>query len=158
MLELAGIRYTAYEVDPDWLAIAMTLNHNVRYGDLGNAELMSAIAINRARLVIATNGALPSTRHMIEHLRQFYPSVPVIVAVSYLVQRDEIRHTVGTEVFALAPEGALSFGRRILDRLGVRPSQTEHIVDLLKVDDYAALRTAKGEGPDAAETTWTPAK
>jgi glutathione-regulated potassium-efflux system protein KefB len=158
MLEQAGIRYTAFEVDPDWLAIANKLNHNVRYGDLGSAELMSAIAINRARLVIATNGALPSTRHMIEHLRQFYPSVPVIVAVPYLVQRDEIRHTVGTEVFALAPEGALSFGRRILDRLGVRPSQTEHIVDLLKVDDYAALRTAKGEGPDAAETTSALAK
>ena len=158
MLEQARIRYTAYEVDPDWLAIAEKMGHNVRYGDLGNSEMMGAIAIDRARLVIASNGAHVSTRRMIDHLRQFYASVPVIVAVPYLAQRDEIRHTVGTEVFALIPEGALSFGRRVLDRLGVQPSQTEVILDSLKIDDYAAHRTIKGEGPDAAETTSAVAK
>src|SRR4030095_3952989 len=113
-LEQAGVRYTAFDVELDWLAEARALAHNVHYADVGDSAVLSAIAIERSRLVVATNGAHPSTRRMIDYLRQFHPGVPVVVAVPYLAQRDELRRAGTDAVFALAPEGVLSFGRRVL--------------------------------------------
>src|SRR5262249_44959282 len=139
-LEQAKVPYTAFDVDPDALADAKTLGHNVRYADVGDSAVLSAIAIERARLVVATNGTHPSTRRMIDHLGQFHPNVPVVVAVPYLAQRDELRRSGTNEVFALAPEGVVSFGRQVLDRLGVGAAQAEAIARTLNADDYAILR------------------
>jgi len=68
----------------------------------------------------------------------------VVTAVQYLVQRDELRRMGATHVVALAPEGVLSFGSSVLDRLGVVHDQTEAIVKSLKSNDYAALRGVCG--------------
>ena len=149
MLERAHIGYTAYEVDPDWLARGRKLGHSVRYGDVADPAILHAIAIARPRLLIATNGADASARRMIDHLSKFYPQLPVITAVPYLVQRDELRRTVGTEVVAITPEGILSFGHRVLDRLGVIASKTESVLGSLKADDYKILRTVAAGEPDA---------
>jgi voltage-gated potassium channel Kch len=153
MLEQAQIRYTAFELDPDWLAMASKWKHNVRYGDVSDSALLRSIAIARARLVIATNGAEDTTRRMIEHLRQFYPRVPIITAVPYLAQRDKLRGTVGNDVVALAPEGVLSFGHHILDRLGVATNHTDAIIGLLKARDYEGLRDIGASEPDANPAT-----
>jgi glutathione-regulated potassium-efflux system ancillary protein KefC len=149
MLERAHVPYTAFDVDPDWLAKGRKLGHSVRYGDVADPAILHEIAIARPRLLIATNGADPSVRRMIDHLSKFYPQLPVITAVPYLAQRDELRQAEATEVVALAPEGILSFGRRILDRLGVVAGKAESIVDALKADDYRVLRTDTSNEPDA---------
>jgi len=51
-----------------------------------------------------------------------------------------------TQVVALSPEGALSFGPSVLARIGVAPARGDAIVNALKSGDYAALR-----GVSAAE-------
>jgi hypothetical protein len=45
-----------------------------------------------------------------------------------------------TNVVAVAPEGALSFGRGVLDHLGIAVEQTEAIIRSIESNDYAALR------------------
>jgi CPA2 family monovalent cation:H+ antiporter-2 len=152
MLERARVEYAAFEVDSDWLAKGRKLGHSVRYGDVADPAILHGIAMARPRVVIATNGADHSIRRMIDHLSKFYPQVPIIIAVPYLVQRDELRRTEGTDVVALAPEGIISFGRRILDRLGVVASTAESIVDSLKANDYKVLRTVAADESHAAET------
>jgi voltage-gated potassium channel Kch len=69
---------------------------------------------------------------MIGNLRQFYPGVPVMTAVQYLAQRDELQQMGATHVVALAPEGALSFGHSVLDRLGIPAQQSDTIIASLK--------------------------
>ncbi len=151
MLERVKITYTAFEIDPECLAKAEKSKHNVRYGDVPDPTMMGAIAIARARLVIVTTRSFESTKRMIGNLRHFYPQVMVVTAVQYLVQRDELRRMGATHVVALAPEGVLSFGSSVLDRLGVVHDQTEAIVKALKSDDYAALRGVGGTEPETAK-------
>ena len=146
MLERADVPYTAFEVNPDYLARAGNARHNVRYGDLTDPTMMRVVAIARARLVIVTLSLYDATKRMIGNLREFYPHVPVMTAVQYLAQRDELQQMGATHVVALAPEGTLSFGHSVLDRLGVAVTQTEAIINSLKAKDYAALR-----GPDDIE-------
>jgi voltage-gated potassium channel Kch len=156
MLEQARIPYTAFELDPDWLAMAKTWRHNVQYGDVANPTIIQAIASSHPRLIIATNGSNDTIRRMIDQLRQFYPRVPLIAAVPYLTQRDELRAIGVPEVVALAPEGVLSFGGRVLERLGLAAIQTKAIVGSLEAKDYAALRHVGGSEPDKAEATAIP--
>ena len=153
MLERAKIRYTALELDPDLLAMGQKWKHNVQYGDAADPALVRAIANTRPRLVIATNGTSDTSRRMIDHLRQFYPRASVIVAVPYLFQRDALRKAGVDDVVALSPEGVLSFGRRILDRLDIAPVKSDTIVQALQANDYLALRMSGGgdaEEPRAA--------
>jgi glutathione-regulated potassium-efflux system protein KefB len=150
MLERAQIPYTAFELDPERLAKGVKSKHNVHYGDVTDPRMWGAIAITRARLVIVTSSPYHSTKRMIGNLRQFYPRVPVMTAVQYLAQRDELRQMGASHVVALAPEGTLSFGRSVLDRLGVSVSQTKVIISSLQSDDYAALRGVGGVEPETA--------
>jgi voltage-gated potassium channel Kch len=55
-----------------------------------------------------------------------------------------------THVVALAPEGALSFGHSVLDRLGIPAQEAETILASLKSRDYAALRGVSDQEPHTA--------
>jgi len=92
--------------------------------------------------VVVTAGQYESTRRMIGNLRHFFPRVPVMTAVPYLAQRDELRQSGAARVMALMPEGTLKFGRSVLDRLGMAIERADAIIDALKANDYAALRAA----------------
>lgn len=148
MLERAKIPYMAFEVDPEYLEKGRQAKHNVHYGDVSDLSMMGAVAIARCRLLIVTTSVYDSTKRIIGNLRQFYPRVPVVTAVQYLAQRDELRQMGATHIFALAPEGTLSFGRSVLDRLGIAVNQSEAIVNSLQSNDYAALRGVGGVGPE----------
>jgi len=149
ILERAQIPYVAFELDPERLAKAKKSKHNVHYGDVTDPRMMSAVAITRARLVIVTAGVYDSTKRIVGNLRQFYPSISAMTAVQYLAQRDELRQMGATQVVALAPEGTLSFGRSVLDRLGITGTRSETIIDWARSSDYAAIRAVGDRAPDA---------
>jgi glutathione-regulated potassium-efflux system protein KefB len=140
VLERAHVSYTAFELNPEYIAKAKQAKLNVHYGDIADPRMMDAVAIARARLVIVTMSLYDPSKRMIGNLRQFYPHVPVMTAVQYLAQRDELRQMGTKDVVALAPEGMLSFGRSVLDRLGIAGNETEAIISALKSKDYAVLR------------------
>jgi voltage-gated potassium channel Kch len=150
LLERARVPYTAFELDTKYLADAEKTKHNVRYGDLTDPELMEAVAISRARLVVVAMSTYGSTRKMIGNLGHFYPHVPVMTAVQYLAQRDELRQMGATHVVALAPEGTLSFGRSVLECVGIPVDQSDAMVNALKSRDYAALRGVGDHDPPTA--------
>jgi voltage-gated potassium channel Kch len=77
---------------------------------------------------------------MLDNMRHFYQDVPVIAAVQYLAQRDELRRTGAAQVLALMPEGTIAFGRHVLDRLGLEPEHAGAIASTLQSADYQALR------------------
>jgi voltage-gated potassium channel Kch len=149
MLEWAKVPYVCFEIDLARIAEAKRWKHNVRYGDATDPTLLALLGLAHARSVIVTTGIYDSTKRIIGHLRQFYPNVPVITAVQYLAQREELRHMGATRVMALAPEGTLSFGRSILDSLGVSEGQAVAIISSLEANDYAVLRGVGAVEPDA---------
>ena len=73
-----------------------------------------------------------------------------MTAVQCLTQRDELQQMGATHVVALTPEGTLSFGHSVLDRLGIPAQQTDAIIASLKSRDYAALRGVSDAEPQAA--------
>jgi glutathione-regulated potassium-efflux system ancillary protein KefC len=148
ILELAKVPYIAFEIDLDHLSAAKKRNHNAHYGDVTEPMMMSTISIARARSVILTTSGYEATKRMIGNLRQFYPDVPVMTAVQYLVQRDELRRMGASQVVALMPEATLRFSRSVLRSLGVSPDEVESIINSFTADDYAVMRGIGGVGPE----------
>jgi glutathione-regulated potassium-efflux system ancillary protein KefC len=143
MLELAHIPYVGFSIDLGRVAEARKWKHNVRYGDVTDLRMM-AFSIANARSVIVATSQYDLTKRMILNLRQFYPAVPVMTAVQFLAQRDELRRMGALRVAALAPEGTMSFGRSVLDSLGVGATEADAIIASLKSNDYALLRAVGG--------------
>ena len=155
ILELAKVAYIAFEVDIERLAEAKKWNHNVHYGDVTEPMMMGTISIARARSVILSTSGYEATKRMIGNLREFYPGVPVMTAVQYLGQRDELRRMGARQVVALMPEGTLRFSRSVLSSLGVAPDEVESIINSFAADDYAVMRGVGGVGPEpAAKEAW----
>jgi glutathione-regulated potassium-efflux system protein KefB len=147
VLELAKVPYIAFEIDFERLSEAKKWNHNAHYGDVTEPMMMGTISIARARSVILTTSGYEATKRMIGNLREFYPSVPVMTAVQYLVQRDELRRMGARQVVALMPEATLRFSRSVLSNLGVAPDEVESIINAFAADDYAVMRVVGGVGP-----------
>jgi glutathione-regulated potassium-efflux system ancillary protein KefC len=154
MLEAAGVPYIAFDIDLERLRVGEKSRHNVHYGDVTDPTMMGAVAIASARAVVVTTSTFDDSKRMIDNLRRFYPSVPVLAAVQLLVQRDELRRMGAEQVVALWPESTLSFGRSVLLAVGVPGPQADAVVAELKADDYRALLNT---GPTAAEPAAVPA-
>lgn len=146
LLDRAGIRFIAFDLDLDRVAIGHGSGHAVHYGDLTNPEMLAAVSIGRARAVVVTTPDDDQTRSVIGNLRAFHPEVPVMTAVHELLQRDELRRLGVPGAVALMPEGVLNFGALVLARLGVAPDEIERQGKALRADDYALLREAGGAG------------
>jgi len=142
MLEHAQIPYVCFENDVARLHEASQLKHNVRYGDIADPAMMAAAAFERARLVVVATREYAVAKRMIGNLRHFYRDVPLMAAVDFLMQRDELRRLGVERVVALAPEAALDFGLSILRTLDVPPDEAGAIIGGLKRNDYEALRRA----------------
>jgi glutathione-regulated potassium-efflux system protein KefB len=150
MLELAKVPYVAFEFDIERVSEARKWNHNAHYGDVTEPTMMGAISIARARSVILTTSGYDATKRMISNLRRFYPNLPVMTAVQYLVQRDELQRMGARQVLALMPEGTLRFSRAVLSDLGVESDKVESIISSFAADDYAIMRGVGGVGPETA--------
>lgn len=144
MLERVGIRYVAFDLDLDRVAEGRALGHDVHYGDVTDPNMLGAAAIAKARAAVVTTHEYEHTKRVTGNLRHFYPQVPVLTAVPYLFQRDELRRLGASQTVALMPEGMLDFGALVLGRLQVEPTEIERLTEELRSDDYALLRGVGG--------------
>ena len=144
MLERVGIRYVAFDLDLDRVAEGRALGHDVHYGDVTDPNMLGAAAIAKARAAVVTTHEYEHTKRVTGNLRHFYPQVPVLTAVPYLFQRDELRRLGASQTVALMPEGMLDFGALVLGRLQVESTEIERLTEELRADDYALLRGVGG--------------
>lgn len=144
LLELAQVPYIAFDLDLDRVAEGDRWGHRVHYGDVNDPNMLIAGAVARARTVVITTRDYDQTKRVTGNLRHFHPEVPVLAAVPYLFQRDELRLMGADQTMALMPEGTLDFGALLLQRIDVAPDEVERLTARLRADDYALLRGVGG--------------
>jgi glutathione-regulated potassium-efflux system ancillary protein KefC len=142
LLQLARADYVCFETDLGRLADGRSRNHVVQYGDFTDHELIGAVGIEQARLVVIAHEAFSVAKEIFAAVRECAPDVAVMTAVQYLAERDELRRLGAIRVTALAPEGTVSFGRVVLDFIAVDADRVDAIIAAAKADDYAVLREA----------------
>ncbi len=149
LLERAQIPYIAFDLDLERVAEGGLWGHQVHYGDVNDPNMLGAVAVTKASVAVVTTRDYDQTKRATGNLRHFHPSVPVLTAVPYLFQRDELRAMGARQTVALMPEGTLAFGALVLHRLKIDPGDVERLTAELRADDYALLRSVGGAVPTA---------
>jgi voltage-gated potassium channel Kch len=140
LLEEAHVDYLCIDGSLDNVAEASRRGHRVRFAHVDDPASLDALGIAEARLVAVAHESLDYAKRVLQLLRDFHPGTRVSVAVSFLAQRDEVRAMGFDHAFAVVPEGALIFGRSMLDALGVEPKRADQVIESLRSGEYAAMR------------------
>jgi Kef-type K+ transport system membrane component KefB len=152
VMERAQVPYMCIDDKLEHLLEASRRGHNVRFGFVDRESSLDAFGISKANLVVVAIEGFAYAKRLLGFLRAFHPRVPLRVAVPFLTEREELRAMGVGQAYAVVPEGALTFGRSVLDALGVEERCVDLIVDSLRADDYAALRPRPSPDPISPRT------
>jgi len=151
LLTQSNIPYLCIDDNLSNVTAGSARRQNVHFGYVSHPSSLASFGIARARLVVIATEEFSYTKQVLMYLREFHGDAHFKVAVTFLAQRDELRAMGVKDALALMPEGALTFGRSVLQSLGIDERRVASVLDFIASDDYAALRT--GTGSAAASAT-----
>jgi glutathione-regulated potassium-efflux system protein KefB len=140
MLEKTDTPYIAFDLDPDRIAQGKREGLNVHYGDVTDPEMQGAAAFARAKSVVVTLEDMESAGRLVEELRNFYPYLPIQMAVPDLATQDAMQAKGVADAICNLVEGNLQLGETVLGVAGVAEADISNLIEALRQDDYALIR------------------
>ncbi|MDY0351744.1 MAG: cation:proton antiporter [Desulfobulbaceae bacterium] len=128
LLRLCGIPFNAYDNDPKRVAQARADGYPVSYGDISDPELLAAIHVERASLVIITVDKSSTALRTISILRRTCPQVPIIARARDLDMSSRFLDAGATHAYPEAIEASLRLGESALKILSVPDEDIELVV------------------------------
>ena len=117
LLRASGIPYLAFDADPARVVQGRKEGHPVVYGNIADPELLAAIRVERAALVVVTVDTPATALTAIAHLRRTCPQVPVVARARDLETSQQLRNAGATQAFPEAIEASLMLGEATLKML-----------------------------------------
>jgi len=151
LLEEEGVPYHALDLDPDRVQAAQAAGAHVSYGDAARRESLVAAGINRAAALVVTYANTPSALHVLHHVMEIAPTLPVIVRSYDDSDLDKLRAAGAAEVVPEAIEGSLMLASHALLTMGVPLRRVVHRVQAARGERYASLRGFFHGASDAAD-------
>ena len=119
LLQSNGIPFVAFDVDLKLVAQGRAEGHSVSYGDISDPELLTAIHIERASLVVlAVDHSIP-TLQTISFIRRNFPHVPIIARARDLEASSQFLDAGATHAYPEAIEASLHLGEIALKILNI---------------------------------------
>jgi CPA2 family monovalent cation:H+ antiporter-2 len=123
----------------------------VHYGDSSRADLLIAVGLLRARLVVIAVDQSEVTLRILEEARRHNDQVPILVRTRDDSQLTELKAAGATEVVPELLESSLMLGSHALIMLGLPARQVQERVDQVRSDRYRLLHGLY-RGADDEET------
>lgn len=142
LLQASGVPFVAFDTDPNRVAQGRADGHAVGYGDIADPELLAAIHVERAALVILTVDEAATALQAVTLLRKACPQVPVIARARTLDESSELIEAGAAEAHPEAIEASLRLGATALQMLRVAPEDIEQIVQGVRDWDYRPVAEA----------------
>lgn len=139
-LEEEGIRYVALDLDPVRVREAHAAGEPVYYGDAAERDILEAVGVARARLVIVSHDDVASALKVLHHVRALRPDLPVMVRTRDESRVDELRRAGATEVVPETLEAGMMIVSHALLLLDVPLSRVVRRIRDVRVDRYHLLR------------------
>ena len=151
LLAATGIDFVCFDSDPRRVEGARRRGWLVGSDDVTDLAFARAARLTRATAIVVTLEDYEAVKRVLTSARDSAPSVPVIAAVDFVSQRDELaRLDIGDSV-ALVPEGLAAFGRAVLGLLAIQPARVQSVIDDQKARDFGAYRGPAGASqPDGS--------
>nr|WP_241015457.1 monovalent cation:proton antiporter-2 (CPA2) family protein [Pseudomonas frederiksbergensis] len=131
--------YIALDTDPVRVQEAVVNETCVHYGDSRRGELLIAIGLERARLLVVAVDKTDIALLILKEARRFNPTVPILVRTRDDSQLAELKAAGASEVVPELLESSLMLASHALIMLGIPGQQVQDRVDQVRYDRYRLL-------------------
>lgn len=131
VLEEEGIPFVALDLDPTRVRDARLAGERVFYGDGSDRDVLEAVDIHAARLVVISHADTAAALKALHHVKLLRPDLPVMVRTRDDTHIKELRDAGATEVVPETFEASLMIA--------------SHVLLLLKVPQSHVLRRIQGQ-------------
>ncbi len=136
LLQASGVSFVAFDTDPKRVAQGRADGHQVLYGDISDPELLAAVHVERASLVVITVDDFSHALRTVAVLRSSCPHVPVIARARDLESSTRLIDAGATHAYPEAIEASLRLGATALRMLRVPTGDIDLILQDVRDWDY----------------------
>jgi CPA2 family monovalent cation:H+ antiporter-2 len=144
VLDSQGFEYLAVDLDPANVRTARQAGVPVVWGDCADEQLLHNLGLNLASVVIITFADPTVAISVIRAVRRLRADVPVLVRTADDSRLAELSAAGATEVVPETFEASLTLVSQALTLLQLPAAQVGRIVQTLRQQRYATLRTRTG--------------
>ena len=145
--------FIALDDDPERVQEAASEDSAVHYGDCRRGALLSAIGLERARLVVIAVDNSDVALTVLNEARRLNPKVPILVRTRDDSQLAELKAAGATEVVPELLESSLMLASHALILLGLSDQQVKCRVDEVRQSRYRLLH---GCNPNEGDSSLNP--
>jgi len=128
LLQASGVPFVAFDTDMKRVAQGRADGHPVAYGDIADPELLAAIRVERAALVMVTVDEAATSLKAVTLLRTACPQVPVIARARNLDESVQLLAAGAAAAHPEAIEASLFLGATALKMLRMDPERIDDVI------------------------------
>lgn len=128
LLHSSGIPCVALDTDPGRIAQGKKDGVPVSFGDISDPELLSAIHVERASLVVITIDCSDTTLRAISYMSRTYPQVPLIARARDLKTSAQLLEAGAIHAYPETIEASLRLGATALKILEVPTENIDEVI------------------------------
>jgi CPA2 family monovalent cation:H+ antiporter-2 len=136
LLRSRGIPFVVFDADARRVVQGREDGLPVHYGDISDPELLAAIHVERASLVVITIDQAAMALRTVAFLRKTCPEVPVIARARDLEASSQLLEAGATHAYPEAIEASLHLGATALQILRVPAEDIDQLVQGVREWDY----------------------
>lgn len=148
LLREQEIAYIGIDSDPENVQKGVLKGHDVVYGDIVRKDSLAAAGAQRARAVVITYIEPRAALHVLHHMRELNPDVPVIVRTLDDAYLEQLQQAGTVAVVPEILEGSLVLATQTLVTLGKSPSEVLNFIAEQRRGRYDLLRQHFDEESD----------
>ncbi|MGH6693022.1 MAG: cation:proton antiporter, partial [Gammaproteobacteria bacterium] len=132
--------YLIVELNAHAVRAARAQGEPAFYGDATREEVLRALGVERARLLVAAISDPAATRRMVRVARGLNPALHIIARTRYVTEIPELTRLGADVVIPEEFETSIEIFAQVLDHYGVARNEIERLVDEIRASQYQALR------------------
>jgi CPA2 family monovalent cation:H+ antiporter-2 len=141
VLEQRGFEYIALDLDPHRVRDARQAGDPVVYGDATHPEVLRALGLDRANIVVITFADPEIAVRIVTTVRRLRADVPLLVRSHDDVPLEKLQAAGATEVVPEIFETSLSLVAHVLVLLEVPMAEVTELSERIRSDRYSLLRS-----------------
>jgi CPA2 family monovalent cation:H+ antiporter-2 len=145
LLHSSGVPFLAFDTDPRRVAQGRADGHPVVYGDISDPELLAAVRVDHAALVVITVNQTAQALRTVTFLRSHCPQVPIIARARDLESSSQLLDAGATHAYPESIEASLRLGAMALQMLSVPGSDIDQVVQEVRDWNYQPVLEAEDE-------------
>lgn len=140
LLHASNIPYICFDTNPAYVAEGQADGRAVYYGDISDPDLLSAVNLDRAEIVVLTIDNPATVMRAVSLIRASYPKLTIIARARDLAACAALTEAGADVAHPEALEASLRLGAEVMSAIGITDNNIDEVLGEAREDDYALVR------------------